>query len=930
MLHQKTLLSNYFRDANPPFYMKISLGTRSLMFAPAILAAGLVHGQQVLPCATDQVQQHLVEQNPDLLRQNAGYELGLQEYLQATAGLRDDGDTAVYVIPIVFHILYDPTSTTDNHNVSNSLIEAQMAQLNKDYGKQNADTVTIVDPFKPIAADVRVKFQLATKDPFGNCTNGIDRITSLRSSDAADFSKLNPWFRDRYVNIWVIRALEQTNPGVTTLGYSQLPAFVQDDFGALRDGVIMLSSEISTNSTTLTHELGHYLNLSHVWGNGQVGTACGDDNVEDTPITKGHLSTCELNDHSCNSWGIDQAYTFDGVNTGSGTDDPTPPPSGAFQDSLPGLTYSAFEAHSVSSNPVEDGRFSFSDWGTGAADGDSVYGDLQGQLNPSKYYEFRVEPTFGKSMTITGMVFHASRSASGPRTFAVRSSTNNNFATNDAASLIGTDSIISVQSPNTFFFNADTVGEWGGNKVTFTSFTNTRNTVTFRIYAWNAEDSDGSFAVDSVRLIGSFGNVDNAQNYMDYSNCTNMFTAGQSERMRATLNSNVSGRDNLWTEQNHVFTGTAGHEVTCAPEADFYTLDYFVCPGEPVRFKDNSKRATPTSWVWTFEGGNPATSNQQNPVVSFSVPGPHDVTLTVSNDQGSNSITKWDAFHIGADYPEVNGLLQEAFNSSNDFHRWPTRNIENNNSSWQWSDQAGHDAPGCAKLNASDTYTLTQDLFFPNNFHDIDVLATPIMEMPFYSGLNFSFWYAYSTKTSNTDDITESLKVYASRDCGETWLLRFSLEGPALVTAGVRSPGYIPAADEWRQGSFALSSIYAGNHVRLKFEYTSSLNSNDLYIDDVNISATNVGIEEIAQNGSLSLMPNPASSSLTIMMDLAGAPSGTLSFLDVAGRTIFSETVKAGTQQLDLDLDRIGLTSGVYLVRLEHATGRRVERLVVR
>ncbi|MEO7082613.1 MAG: M43 family zinc metalloprotease, partial [Flavobacteriales bacterium] len=505
--------------------MKLLLRTRSLMAVPFLLAVGLAHGQQVIPCATDQVQQRLIEQNPDLVRQNAEYQLGLQEYLQAKAGLRDDGDNVVYVIPIVFHILYDPTAGNDNHNLSNSVIEAQVAQLNKDYRKLNADTANVVDPFKPINADIRVEFQLATKDPFGNCTNGIDRITSQRSTQAADFSKLNPWFRDRYVNIWVIRALEQNTPGSTTLGYSQLPAYVQDDFGALRDGVIMLSSEIGTTSTTLTHELGHFLNLEHVWGStNQPGVACGDDNVADTPITKGHFSFCDLNDHECNSWNINQAYTFDEVNTGSGTIDPTTPPSGLFQDSLPGLNYSSFKANGVSPNPAEDDRFSFTQWDSGATDGDSLYSQMTGSLSTSKYYEFTVQPSFGQSMTISGMTFDIARSATGPRTFAVRSSTSNNFSANNSASLLGPDSIIKLPIPNTFFFSADTIGQWGGNKVTFTSYTSIRNAVTIRIYAWNAEDSDGSFAVDNVRLIGTFGEVDNAQNYMDYSSCPLMFT----------------------------------------------------------------------------------------------------------------------------------------------------------------------------------------------------------------------------------------------------------------------------------------------------------------------------------------------------------------------------------------------------------------------
>jgi len=118
--------------------------------------------------------------------------------------------------------------------------------------------------------------------------------------------------------------------------------------------------------------------------------------------------------------------------------------------------------------------------------------------------------------------------------------------------------------------------------------------------------------------------------------------------------------------------------------------------------------------------------------------------------------------------------------------------------------------------------------------------------------------------------------------------------------------------------------------VRLKFEFTSGRYSNDLFIDDVNINGANVGIAEAAQGGGLGLYPNPASSNLTVVMDLAGASTGTLSFLDMTGRLIHSEQVRAGTERLELDLAKMGLSSGVYLVRLQHANGQRTERLVVR
>ena len=248
--------------------------------------------QTVKPCGTDEVRSRMILENPDLLRQENSYELGLQEYLQVKAGERDDADTVVYVLPVVFHILYDPSTTSDNHNISDDQVFQAVNVMNRDFAKLNADTNQICCGFNSIAANSRIQFQLATKDPFGHCTNGINRITSLRSSQASNFSKLQPWFREHYLNIWVVNSMASMGD-FAPAGFSQFPPDVQDASGALRDGVILLhnyTGETGTSSVftsrTLTHEVGHYLNLSHTWGNSNApGVSCGDDGVDDTPMT---------------------------------------------------------------------------------------------------------------------------------------------------------------------------------------------------------------------------------------------------------------------------------------------------------------------------------------------------------------------------------------------------------------------------------------------------------------------------------------------------------------------------------------------------------------------------------------------------------------------------------------------------------------------
>ncbi len=917
--------------------MKLFPRVMSLAAIVAAGAASTLQAQEVKPCATDEVRREMIKQNPDLLRQEAEYEAGLQEYLQMRAGLREGDDSTIYVLPLVFHVLYDPTSTSDAHNISDEQIMQAVDVLNRDYAKLNPDTVDICCGYQSIAANPRLRFQLATKDPFGNCTNGIDRITSIRATNAQDYSKLNPWFRQHYINIWVVRTMSGS-----AAGYSQYPSNVQGDMGALRDGVVVLHDyvgEIGTGNPfrarTLTHEIGHFLNLAHTWGSTNEPTVeCGDDGVDDTPVTKGHDNclAVDLYDSFCSYMPLDTFYTFQNVTLTSGTTDPTPAPVMSTEiPNAPAVVYSQPKAVGVSANSQVAGSFSFSDWGVGAPDSATTYAELTGTMSLSDYYEFTLTPELGRSMTLSGLSFWVDRAANGPRTFAVRSSIVGYNA--NLSSSVDTNGL-QVVSPNVIFFRNDSAGTRYKVNITVSgdSYRNLPGPATFRIYAWNAEDASGHFTVDSLAVAGQFGIIENTQNYMEYSYCTHMFTLGQKDRMRAALNSEVSSRNNLWTDGNHQYTGINGYELTCAPQAGFYTMTQFVCPGTNVQFKDNSSHATPTSWSWTFEGGNPATSDQQNPMVSFNDPGPHNVTLTVSNDNGSSTTSKWNAVVVSSNYNEMADPMHEPFNGQNEFNRWNTVNYEGNASYWHWNGSVGHNAAGSAMLNASNTYTLVQDLFSSPDAYlaDVDLLVTPNLALPFANNLNVSFWYAYSTQSSTTTDVTEQLRVYASSNCGQTWLLRETLEGGDLVTAGVRSAGYTPTGDEWREASFTLPSSFAGSQVRLKFEFTSSLASNDLFIDDINIGASNVGIAEVGLNGNLGLMPNPATNHLTVMVDLAGSDKGTLTFMDMTGRTIHTEAVQAGVQEMQFDLEKMGLSRGVYLVQLKHANGQRTGRLVVR
>ncbi|MCB0791604.1 MAG: PKD domain-containing protein [Flavobacteriales bacterium] len=691
------------------------------------------------PCGSDEAFRRAVTNDPGILQRQGDLERFTEEYTTTHRNDRADEDP-VYVIPLVFHILYNDADIPSagataygsglNANISDEQIYDAVSILNRDYRKLNPDTLDIVFGFDTIAADVKLEFRLATINPYGNCTNGIDRIKTTETFVGDDGSKLNYWFRFRYMNIWVVADMDD---GVA--GYAYYPSAVGSGFMTLADGVIIRHDYIGSigtssigHSRALTHEIGHTLNLQHPWGStNDPGVECGDDGVMDTPITKGwNFCPAPMNSDVC-------------------------------------------------------------------------------------------EP----------------------------------------------------------------------------------------------------------------GVYENYQNYMDYSYCSVMFTNGQKDRMRATLNNTTASRSNLWQPENLALAGVDGvTDMMCTPDPDLYAEDRYVCQGAPVTFHDNTHKATATNWLWEFPDGSPSTATDQNPTVSFNSPGWKSVTLTAGNTQGAATRTVHKAIFVGAPYPESYGTFNEPFDAEPDDDSWFVDNLDENQTAWTWTNAAGHGATGCMKLNTSEHQSLLD--FIDTGDNDLDVLVSPLLDLSNVSGIQLSFWYAYSVQSTQADDLGETLRIYTSTDCGKTWVLRTTMDAFDLITAGIAQGGFTPASSEWAQKTLNLPSSTASDDLRFKFVYISSNASGDLYLDDIQISGV-VGISDQTNEASLTLAPNPSSGEVTISWELAASSGVDLSVLDTQGRSVWTRSFPVSDQgSFTLGQDRGHLAPGVYLVRLDHKSGSRTERLVIR
>jgi len=196
---------------------------------------------------------------------------------------KGDGSRALYNIPVVVHVVYN----TASENVSDAQVQSQIAVLNKDFSKTNTDASSIPSVWQSIAATTDIQFCLATVDPNGNATNGITRTstatTSFSTNDNMKHTSTggrDAWPAGSYLNLWVC------DLGSGLLGYAQFPGGP-----ASTDGVVCDYQAFGTTGTAAipfhlgrsgTHEVGHWLNLYHIWGDD--GSSCsGTDNVSDTP-----------------------------------------------------------------------------------------------------------------------------------------------------------------------------------------------------------------------------------------------------------------------------------------------------------------------------------------------------------------------------------------------------------------------------------------------------------------------------------------------------------------------------------------------------------------------------------------------------------------------------------------------------------------------
>ncbi len=234
-------------------------------------------------CGCMQAHFRLLEQDPNFRARQQALERATARRMVSAALARAG---APITIPVVVHVLFN----TAAENISVAQIKSQIEVLNKDFGARNTDKNKVPTAWRGLVTDSGIKFALARKNPAGNPTTGITRTQTTRTSFGTNDSVkstaaggIDPWPTNKYLNIWACTL------GGGLLGYAQFPGGPPQT-----DGVVILNTAFGTKGTatppfdlgrTTTHEVGHWLNLRHIWGDTE--DCRGGDLVADTPNAEG-------------------------------------------------------------------------------------------------------------------------------------------------------------------------------------------------------------------------------------------------------------------------------------------------------------------------------------------------------------------------------------------------------------------------------------------------------------------------------------------------------------------------------------------------------------------------------------------------------------------------------------------------------------------
>lgn len=603
-------------------------------------------------CPSDEITDHLIATDPVFARSYMYLEQAIAAHAALDAEARSN---EVYVIPVVVHVIHEGEPVGTGSNISDAQVLSAIAALNEDFRKlpgTNGDGEGV---------DVRIEFCLASRSPGNQASTGIVRVNGTSvplyaeqgieatggiGANEEAVKALSTWPRTQYMNIWVVNEIENNDAQGGIQGFAYFPV------NSPIDGITVLHNAFGTvgnikSSTplnrTLTHEAGHYFGLYHTFHatNSCAESNCisGGDKVCDTPPTP---LNSDCNDPECAATQLVENYmdyTAESCKNMFTEGQKTRMRATLESDRASLLSSLGCEAvaaldcgisHIV--NPTGNlcsasftPSVTLTNYGANTLTACKVHYNLDGVGN--NFINWNGNLASGLSVNITLPVVSAS---AGLHNFFAWTSLPNNEpdqgTVNDQSS---SEFFVSTGSNASLLVQLDIFG--------------TENT-------WEIVDANNAVVAEGGPFVNNQQGTEINTNLCIPGGCYTLvfhdsygdgqdFTYGDFTLFDAAGTVLVFESDNWGEEVSNPFCVEDIVPDGTAPEAAFTASTSTTCANAPVSFTDASSQS-PTSWSWTFEGGTPATSNDQHPQnISYAAAGTYDVTLTVSNPFGTNTYT---------------------------------------------------------------------------------------------------------------------------------------------------------------------------------------------------------------------------------------------------------------------------------------------------
>ncbi|ETN94163.1 zinc metalloprotease [Zhouia amylolytica] len=229
-------------------------------------------------CGTMGVLDELLAKDPSIATNMAAIEMHTANAIKSGLAQRIAAD-GVLEIPVIFHVIY----RTQSENIPLSQLEDQIDALNEDFNLNNPGRNTIPAEFAAVESNVGIRFVLEDVIRVQSNKRQWRPDDSMKFTSSGGSDVVNP---QQNLNIWVVNNMPYR--GGNILGYAQFPGGSWSTDGVVLDHRFTGTTQYSTGRTA-THEVGHWLNLRHIWGDGGCGAS---DFVADTPDSDGPSRGC--------------------------------------------------------------------------------------------------------------------------------------------------------------------------------------------------------------------------------------------------------------------------------------------------------------------------------------------------------------------------------------------------------------------------------------------------------------------------------------------------------------------------------------------------------------------------------------------------------------------------------------------------------------